>query len=113
MPGGLGAAASRFESSSSSQLIRAHEAEWTAAGADGADRAQPMGTRVDQSFDPSSAMQQTVDEPLPEWNRGFLLLQKMGWAGNGTPLGRRAGGIVEPVRLAAQYGSLGLGKLSE
>ena len=55
----------------------------------------------------------SVETFLPEHNRGYRLLCKMGWAGQGVGLGRRGGGIAVPVRLTEQYGSLGLGKATE
>ena len=53
-----------------------------------------------------------MDVPIPESNRGYALLCRMGW-GRGSSLGIREGGIVEPVRISEQYGFLGLGKWTE
>ena len=112
-PGGLGGMASRFSASSVAEIVRAHETAWARAGADGEDRAMRRDDRPNQSFDASSTMQASIDEPLPDSNRGYRLLCRMGWRGRGTCLGRRGDGIVEPVRLLEQHGSLGLGKASE
>ena len=54
----------------------------------------------------------SMDVPIPESNRGYALLCRMGW-GRGSSLGIREGGIVEPVRISEQYGFLGLGKWTE
>jgi hypothetical protein len=110
--GGLGGLASRFGADQgASSLARAQEAAWNAAAGD--DRALSISSRIEQSFDTSSALQSSMDAHIESSNRGFRLLCKMGWGGVGQPLGRRGDGIVEPVRLAEQYGSLGLGKATE
>ena len=61
---------------------------------------------------PETHRGERMDVHLPETNRGYVLLAKMGWS-HGNGLGRASSGIVEPVRLSEQYGQLGLGKLSE
>lgn len=53
-----------------------------------------------------------MDRPIPEHNRGFKLLQKMGWT-SGTGLGATGAGRKEPVRIEMTGGALGLGKASE
>ena len=83
--------------------VAEHEANWEAG---------LTTVPMEQSFDSSSAEQASLEEHLPEWNRGYALLAKMGWK-RGEGCGRRGGGIVEPVRLAEQHGGLGLGKASE
>ncbi|TYZ57183.1 hypothetical protein PybrP1_013145 [[Pythium] brassicae (nom. inval.)] len=45
-------------------------------------------------------------------NRGFRLLQKMGWT-QGAGLGKNSQGIVEPVRMKENLVCLGLGKAEE
>ena len=61
---------------------------------------------------PLRAPQASLEQPLPEWNRGYQLLKLMGWK-NQTGLGKGSQGIVDPVRIAEQHGMLGLGKASE
>ena len=62
---------------------------------------------VDEDAQPSN-----IEHHLPSWNRGYLLMLKMGW-NRGMGLGRKEHGIVEPVRITEQYASLGLGKATE
>ena len=95
-----------------SDIVRAHEAAWAAAGASGADRTMAIDQKLSQTFDATSAVSQSLDEHLPETNRGYRLLCKMGWR-RGTGLGRSSTGIINPVKLMEQHGSLGLGKASE
>ena len=103
--GGLGGLPSCFGcgEKSVSSAVTAHEQLWAAG--------QPTET-IDQSFDASSSTQASMDEHIPEYNRGYKLLAKMGWR-RGEGCGRRAGGRVEPVRITEQYATLGLGKATE
>ena len=54
--------------------------------------------------------QASLEAPLPEWNRGYQLLRLMGWKTQ-TGLGKSGQGIVDPVRIGEQHGTLGLGKV--
>ena len=56
--------------------------------------------------------QASLEQPLPEWNRGYQLLRLMGWKTQ-TGLGKSGQGIVDPVLIGEQHGTLGLGKASE
>ena len=96
------------------EQVRLQQAAWDAAGAAGADRSlsRDAAGAARQSFDGSSTEQASMDRPIPETNRGYQLMLKMGW-GRGCGLGRSGGGIIEPVRLGEQYDTLGLGKASE
>ena len=61
-----------------------------------------------QSLDRSS-----VDRPIAATNVGFRLLLKMGWAGAGTGLGKTGTGILEPIKVAVNDCTMGLGKQGE
>lgn len=54
----------------------------------------------------------SLSRPLGSDNRGYALLQKMGWS-EGRGLGKRGHGIVEPIPIAQPDGFLGLGKAAE
>ena len=116
-PGGLGGLASRYTAGTSAASLRMQQdAAWEAAGASGTDRVFDSDDAllpIDQPFDPSSAEQASMDIHIASSNRGYQLLRKMGWAGEGNGLGRRGGGRAEPVRIADQTGVLGLGKATE
>ena len=88
-----------------------HDAAWEADGVGGTDRALAL-RGVTQAFDGSETEQASLERPIDETNRGFILLSKMGWS-RGRGLGRSGDGITEPVRLGDQYGTLGLGKATE
>lgn len=53
-----------------------------------------------------------LDCPLGRENRGYHLLERMGWV-MGMGLGKNGGGIVEPIPIVQADGFLGLGKASE
>uniref|UniRef100_K3WXR3 G-patch domain-containing protein n=1 Tax=Globisporangium ultimum (strain ATCC 200006 / CBS 805.95 / DAOM BR144) TaxID=431595 RepID=K3WXR3_GLOUD len=53
-----------------------------------------------------------MEPALDASNRGFQLLQKMGWR-NGTGLGKHEQGIVEPIKMKENLVCLGLGKAEE
>jgi len=78
---------------------------------DGEDRRLPRNFRG-QTLDRSKFKAATMDTAIPADNRGYRLLQAMGWkAGNG--LGKNQQGIIDPVRLDCNEFKLGLGKDSE
>lgn len=54
----------------------------------------------------------TMDTAIPETNRGFRLLQLMGWK-VGQGLGKTAQGRIDPVRLDSNDFKMGLGKNTE
>eukprot|EP00891_Asterochloris_glomerata_P003161 jgi/Astpho2/3161/gw1.00052.88.1_t len=50
--------------------------------------------------------------PIPDHNKGFQMMQRMGWKGAG--LGREEHGITEPVQGGVEAGlRLGLGKAQQ
>ncbi|KAJ3057352.1 hypothetical protein HK097_008447 [Rhizophlyctis rosea] len=69
----------------------------------------------DNDFDYTSAFAaddvqpSNMDTHLPENNKGFMLLQKMGWS-KGTGLGREGTGRIDPIPIIYKDDSLGIGK---
>ncbi|KAL0073552.1 hypothetical protein J3Q64DRAFT_1816181 [Phycomyces blakesleeanus] len=57
-------------------------------------------------------MQATMLEPIPSTNRGYLLLQKMGWK-VGEGLGTQGQGRIDPISIEIKLDSLGVGKAGE
>jgi len=53
-----------------------------------------------------------MDDAIPATNRGFRLLQKMGWK-SGDGLGKNRQGRIDPVRLDSNEFKMGLGKNTE
>lgn len=72
----------------------------------------PRDHRISETLDTGSVEQASMDKPIPENNRGFKLLLKMGWTA-GAGLGTKGGGRKEPVRIEMHGGNLGLGKATE
>ncbi|GAB5354280.1 hypothetical protein AAMO2058_000105600 [Amorphochlora amoebiformis] len=70
--------------------------------------------RDDFDYSATGVSQVSVKTPIQSSNKGYKLLQKMGWS-KGTGIGRSGQGIVEPVQLKIQdHGmSLGIGKATE
>ena len=97
----------RFTASRSGVHAVEHQSTLDVVG--GIDRSIPISSHMD-SFD--ETVQASMEEHIPDTNRGYTLLCKMGW-GRGSGIGRRGGGIIEPVRLSEQHGFLGLGKWTE
>lgn len=56
----------------------------------GTDYSLPRKQHVDQSIDFTGVFIASAHEPIPANNKGYVLLQKMGWTGTG--LGRLLGG---------------------
>lgn len=52
----------------------------------------PIGHRVEDSLDTEGLAMASADTAIPEDNRGFQMLQKMGWKGTG--LGRNENGVL-------------------
>lgn len=52
----------------------------------GTDYSLPRRHHVEQSIDWSCVFRPSAQQPLPSSNKGYQLLQKMGWTGSG--LGR-------------------------
>ena len=50
----------------------------------------------------------SVDESIPETNKGFKMLSKLGWKA-GQSLGKSDGAIVEPIQVQGNTGTKGLG----
>ncbi|KAL3151579.1 hypothetical protein ABBQ38_012575 [Trebouxia sp. C0009 RCD-2024] len=72
----------------------------------------PIGHRVEDSLDTDGIAMASTDTAIPDSNKGFQMLQKMGWKGTG--LGRNENGIVEPVRGGVEAGlRLGVGKAEQ
>ena len=56
----------------------------------GGDWSLPIGSRVEQGLDDASLVVASLATPLPKENRGYAMLQLMGWKGQG--LGRQEQG---------------------
>ena len=50
----------------------------------------PIGVRIEDSLDTSGLETASLHEAIPAWNKGFQMLQRMGWKGQG--LGREENG---------------------
>jgi len=110
--GGLGGLAMKYDAGHSvGAVIAARDAKWEQLAAGEEDRQMEMG-RLEQTFDGTGVEQASLDLFLPSSNRGYALLKRMGWREE-TGLGKRADGRREPVRMAEQYATLGLGKAGE
>ena len=60
----------------------------------------PIGHRVEDSLDTEGIAMASTDTAIPENNKGFQMLQKMGWKGTG--LGRNENGellLLQPQAL--------------
>merc|ERR1740130_136502 len=68
--------------------------------------------RLERTFDGTGVEQASLNLFLPSTNRGYALLKRMGWREQ-TGLGKKADGRHEPIKMAEQYATLGLGKASE
>lgn len=106
--GGLGGLAARYGPEHGVSAKRSRDE--AALEADG-EFTLPIHHVVEQSANLPTE-RASVDVPLDASCRGFGLLQRMGWV-QGRGLGRHGTGIVEPVRLAQQEATLGLGKARE
>ncbi|DBA71730.1 TPA: hypothetical protein ACH3X2_011004 [Trebouxia sp. C0005] len=72
----------------------------------------PIGHRPQDSLDTEGLAMASTDTAIPEDNRGYRMLQRMGWKGTG--LGRNENGIVEPVKGGVEAGlRLGVGKAEQ
>lgn len=58
---------------------------------EGSDFVLPLRQRIDDGLDTRDLLQASTSAPIPPHNRGYILLQKMGWKGSG--LGRDATGM--------------------
>lgn len=104
--------AGRGEQFSASAVRERQEAAIKAAWDAGDDFQLPMG-RVDDALDTDGLQQASLEASIPSSNRGFQMLQKMGWS-EGKGLGASEDGIVEPVRAGMEAGlRLGLGKAEQ
>ncbi|CAM9734483.1 unnamed protein product, partial [Phaeothamnion confervicola] len=72
-------------------------------------RNEEYGTFTVNSFSEAAA---STAVPLPPTNRGYKLLQKLGWV-VGQGLGKGRDGITAPIEVKSTDGGLGLGKQSE
>lgn len=61
---------------------------------------------------PEDLEQASVDKFIPSSNLGYKLIKKMGWEEN-TGLGKNRTGIVDPIQLSLQIGTLGVGALQQ
>jgi G-patch domain len=73
-----------------------HSAAWQrqqaeAAYVPGTDYSMPRDQHADQSIDWTGLFRASAHEPIPSSNKGYMLLQKMGWSGTG--LGRSTQGV--------------------
>ncbi|KAK9796669.1 hypothetical protein WJX73_003521 [Symbiochloris irregularis] len=69
----------------------------------------PIGVRIEDSLDTGGLQMASVHEFIPESNKGFQMLQRMGWKGAG--LGKNETGIQEPISGGVEAGlRIGLGK---
>ncbi|KAI8391216.1 uncharacterized protein BYT42DRAFT_556057 [Radiomyces spectabilis] len=73
---------------------------------------QPRFAGTSGYLDYESTDQITLDSPIPATNKGYLLLQKMGWKA-GSGLGSSGQGRLEPIRTELKEDSLGVGKAEE
>lgn len=79
---------------------------------DDEDRRLPLKYMSEHGLDTRSFEAASMDSALPPSNRGYMLLQRMGWkAGEG--LGKTKKGRLDPVRLDEESCKMGLGKASE
>lgn len=102
-------AAGRGEEFSADAQIAKKRQEWEALLEDEDSFRIPIGSRVEDSLDTSGLQTASLHDSIPQWNKGFQMLQKMGWKGRG--LGRSEDGITEPVRGGVEAGlRIGLGK---
>lgn len=58
----------------------------------------PIGHRVEDSLDTDGIAMASTDTAIPDSNKGFQMLQKMGWKGTG--LGRNENGELTPPKIA-------------
>ncbi|XP_053614738.1 angiogenic factor with G patch and FHA domains 1-like isoform X2 [Plodia interpunctella] len=72
------------------------------------DRAQVRRETVGSSHHSEKTMSSNLDTFIPAENKGFKLLQKMGWS-KGEGLGKDGQGDVEPIPLVNNEGKTGLG----
>lgn len=67
----------------------------------GTDYSMPRKQHADQSIDFSGMLRASAHVPIPSNNKGYILLQKMGWSGSG--LGRNMTGTAAlPARMCWQ-----------
>ncbi|CAL5228252.1 g11353 [Coccomyxa viridis] len=72
----------------------------------------PINQRADDPLETSGLDIKTVDTAIAADNKGYQMLQRMGWGGKG--LGRNESGIAEPIKGGVEVGlRLGLGKAEE
>ena len=90
--------------------VAARDAKWDLKAGE-EDRQLGLG-RLEQTFDGTGVEQASLERFLPATNRGYALLKKLGWREQ-TGLGKKADGRLQPVAMAEQYATLGLGKASE
>ena len=120
--GGIGSLAQRYvggqsmggQSIGCKSSASTHVETGDATGSDGANQAVSIHERIDEAFDDDESIttEASMEAHLPQWNRGYQLVLRMGWKA-GSGLGRRGEGIGDPVRLSAQLSTTGLGKESE
>ncbi|KAK9918676.1 hypothetical protein WJX75_005881 [Coccomyxa subellipsoidea] len=76
------------------------------------DYSLPINHRADDTLETSDLVMASLDTALGEENKGYQMLQRMGWGGKG--LGRNEDGISEPIKGGVEAGlRLGLGKAEE
>eukprot|EP00656_Telonema_subtile_P036082 TRINITY_DN40048_c0_g1_i1.p1 TRINITY_DN40048_c0_g1~~TRINITY_DN40048_c0_g1_i1.p1 ORF type:complete len:296 (-),score=80.01 TRINITY_DN40048_c0_g1_i1:366-1253(-) len=79
---------------------------------DGQDRRLPRRFLSENGIDASGFTATTMDTAINPDNKGYMLLQKMGWKA-GAGLGKQAQGRLDPVRLDEETFRMGLGKSKE
>nr|CAH7720950.1 unnamed protein product [Callosobruchus chinensis] len=72
------------------------------------DRAQRRRDTVGSQNPHEKTQAASVDESISKENKGFKMLQKMGWK-EGESLGKENEGIVEPIKVIANQGKTGIG----
>nr|CAI5822218.1 unnamed protein product [Callosobruchus analis] len=72
------------------------------------DRAQRRRDTVGSQNPHEKTQVASVDESISKENKGFKLLQKMGWK-EGESLGKENEGIVEPIKVTGNQGTTGIG----
>ncbi|BDA46673.1 probable G patch domain-containing protein 8 [Coccomyxa sp. Obi] len=76
------------------------------------DYSLPINHRADDALETSDLVMASLDTAITADNKGYQMLQRMGWGGKG--LGRNEDGICEPIKGGVEAGlRLGLGKAEE
>lgn len=72
------------------------------------DRAQTRRQHVGSQTHHAKTQQSSIETLIPDNNRGFIMLKKMGWL-TGQPLGKTSCGRTEPIEMSIQSNRAGLG----